>query len=74
MPQAGNPQQALELAEETINALLEATEALVCVLQPDGRILACNEPYARIHERRPEELIGVDATQLMPLPRREAFV
>jgi two-component system cell cycle sensor histidine kinase/response regulator CckA len=56
-------------AEETLNALLNATTDMALLVAPDGLLLACNHAFARAAGRRkPGELTGHRIWDMADLP------
>jgi len=63
-----------EVGESFARILTETTQSLVCVLDPEGRILLFNEACARATGFTREEVLGRDARDfVIPPEEREAF-
>jgi PAS domain S-box-containing protein len=69
-PQPGD----FEVGESFARILTETTQSLVCVYDPDGRILLFNEACERATGFTREDVLGRDARDLLiPPEEREAF-
>lgn len=50
-----------ELTERLFSAAFDAIDSAACVHTPDGRVICCNETFARSLGRRKEDLVGESA-------------
>ena len=57
---------ALQTSEATARALLDAPTDSALLVEPDGKIIALNEPQARQWGLRKDELVGRNAFDLLP--------
>ena len=65
-------EEALRKSRATARGLLDATQESLLLLDKEGIIIAVNQTAARRHQRRPEELIGVNRFDILPQNLRES--
>jgi PAS domain S-box-containing protein len=65
-------EDALRTSRANARGLLDATRESLLLLDKDSMIIAVNQTAARRHQRKPEELIGIDRFDLLPKDLRES--
>jgi PAS domain S-box-containing protein len=65
-------EEALRTSRATARGLLDATQESLLLLDKEGTIIAVNQTAARRHQRRPEELVGINRFDILPQNLRES--